>query len=30
MLRKFLSRDERILREAADWFARLRAPGGQD
>jgi transmembrane sensor len=30
MLRIFLSRDERIRREAADWFARLRAPGGQD
>jgi transmembrane sensor len=30
MLRLFLSRDERIRRDAADWFARLRAPGGQD
>ena len=30
MLRLFQSREERIRREAADWFARLRAPGGQE
>jgi transmembrane sensor len=30
MVRLFLSRQERIRREAADWFARLHGPQGED